>query len=138
MRSLKACAFLIGFALLAACGQNPAANQTAQGQDQQTIDQNAKAAGLMPDFAPLYPGAQVYSSIGRGTGPDAAGTVSFSSKDKAEDILAFYREKAKAAGMEEALDAEEAADAGTQSFSALKGMMGLKVVIYPEIGRAHV
>jgi hypothetical protein len=124
-------------AILAAVLAVSGCNQSGGGAPQTAANpENAKAAGLMPEFAPLYPDADVYSSIGNGTGPDAVGTVNFSSKSPGEDIIEFYRSKAMAAGMEETTDDTD--DAGTLSFSALKGDMGMKVIVTPGEGANNV
>jgi hypothetical protein len=74
-----------------------------KGKDGQTVmasGPNAKAA--MPSFAPLYPGATIESSIAGLTSEDKkadGGAVTYSVKATPQEIVAFYKEKAKAAGL---------------------------------------
>jgi hypothetical protein len=130
MRPFFSAAILAAGLALSGCGQNDGAPQAAANPEY------VKAAGLMPDFAPLFPNADVYSSIGNGTGPDAVGTVNFSTKSPGEEVIEFYRSRAMAAGMVETTDDTD--DAGTLTFSALKGDMGMKVIVTPGEGANNV
>jgi hypothetical protein len=125
MRFSLSCAIVVAAFSLAACDRN--GGTAASTPEAVVAAANAKAVSLMPPFAPLFPGARVQSSIGTGTGPTAAGTVSFSTNAAVDDVIAFYRGKATAAGMEETPDFGEA---GTTVFSALreKDQMGIRVI----------
>ena len=108
---------------LAACGdnggnKNTAAPTTAAAQS----PERAKAMAIMPPFAPLYPGAEVQSSLGGSGGPEAAGTVTFASKDAPGAVIDFYRGTASKAGLMEADDAGSDNDAVTYSAQAKDGM----------------
>lgn len=130
MRLSLLSAIVAGALSLAACGQSGPA-ETARNAEYE------KAIALMPDFAPLFPDSQVQSSIGTGTGPNPVGTVSFYTKATADEVIAFYRGKAEAAGMEETTD--DVADVGTSVFTALRGdMMGMKVIASPGEGATNV
>ena len=52
----------------------------------------------LPAFAPVYPGAIIQSAISGNEG-EAKGMVSFTTDAKATDVLNFYREKGKSAGL---------------------------------------
>ncbi len=114
---------------LAACGQNDGGGPA----ETAVSAEHAKAVAIIPAFVPLYPDASVYSSIGS----EATGTVIFSTQADGEAVIAFYRGKAEEAGMEEALD-EDDADVGTMTFSALKGEAGMKVIAAPGTGVTNV
>ncbi len=126
MRLFTACALLAIALGLAACGQNGGSASNTVSPTESAA--NAKAAGLMPPFAPLFPSARVQSSIGTGTGPNAAGTVSFATDAQPEAVIAFYRERALADGMEETPDT---ADTGTLAFTARKDDMQMQVLASP-------
>lgn len=135
MRFSLSCAIFVAMFSLAACDKNGGTAATTPGAA--VAAANAKAAGLMPPFAPLFPGASVQSSIGSGTGPEAAGTVSFSTNATPEEVIAFYRGKAIAAGMEETPDF---GDTGTIVFSAMREAdeMGIRVIVAGASGGTNV
>ncbi len=112
---------------LAACGQD---GNTVQSEA------NAKAVAIMPAFAPLYPGADVQTSIGGGTGPAAAGTGTFTTPATPDEIIGFYRDKAVAAGMQEVADTGN--DFGTDIFAAQRPGMALRVTAGTAAGGTNV
>lgn len=58
------------------------------------------AAPGAPAFAPLYPGAAITSPAAVAQGPEDAGAmVSFTTQASPEDVIAFYRQHAEAAGL---------------------------------------
>lgn len=54
----------------------------------------------LPAFALVYPGATVTASV-TGNADEAKGMVSFTTTDSADAVIAFYRDKAVAAGLAE-------------------------------------
>jgi hypothetical protein len=73
-----------------------------------TVEVNSNGIGnvAMPDFAPLYPGAKVLSSV-TGSGNGGGAMVIFTAAAAPADIIAFYKQKTAAAGMSETLNASE-------------------------------
>ena len=55
----------------------------------------------MPTFAPLYPGAIVETTI---TTPDKGGMVAFKTSATREDVIAFYKKAAAAAGLKDKMN----------------------------------
>jgi len=72
-------------------------------------DNGIAAPENLPAFAPVYPGALIQSAV-TGNEGEANGMVSFLSDAKQADVLAFYKDKGKAAGM--SVKAEVAMGAG--------------------------
>jgi hypothetical protein len=67
------------------------------------------ANAQLPDFLPLYPGAKVSSSVV--TSPDVTtrgGSVAFETAAPVSDVVKFYKDKAAARGLTEALNLSEA------------------------------
>jgi hypothetical protein len=52
----------------------------------------------LPAFAPVYPGAMIQSAV-TGDASEAKGMVTFLTEAKQAEVLAFYKEKAAAAGL---------------------------------------
>jgi hypothetical protein len=72
-----------------------------------TIDINANggAHAAMPDFAPLYPGAKVTSSIvGNNSNGSKGAQVSFTVAASPSDVIAFYKKNIDAAGLPQTLN----------------------------------
>ena len=61
----------------------------------------AGGSANMPAFAPLFPGASVESTI---TTPQKGGMVAFKTSASREDVIAFYKKAAAAAGMKDNVD----------------------------------
>lgn len=59
------------------------------------------AAPGAPDFAPLYPGATITQPATVATAPDGSpgGIVTFTTRASPQDVIAFYRQHAEAAGL---------------------------------------
>ena len=55
----------------------------------------------LPDFAPVYPGAKVQGSVTAQT--EGGGTYAFETSDSVEKVVAFYKDRAKSAGLVEKL-----------------------------------
>jgi hypothetical protein len=104
---------------LAACGQKDEASKpgvkvsesgvTVTGKDGQAVVRVGDAATRtdMPDFAPLYPGAKVESSVADMHQGDAdGGMIVFTVPGKADEVLAFYKARAAAAGFKTQLDGD--------------------------------
>ncbi len=78
------------------------------------VGSGAGASAKMPDYAPLYPGAEVQTSV-NASGSSAGGMVMFKSKDSSDAVIAFYRKSAAAAGMANVVDT---ASGDTKAFTA--------------------
>ncbi|MBV7257841.1 hypothetical protein KCG44_13730 [Pacificimonas sp. WHA3] len=113
------------------------------------IRSGGSAGAYLPDFAPLYPGAEIDpdaagAAAGMMSAPGGAfsqnmgvegdgfegGMVSFSSDDEAADIVAFYRARARDAGLE----VENIMDTGSMHvFAASHAGTGrtLQVMVFP-------
>jgi len=82
----------------------------------------------MPDFAPLYPGAKVTSSVS-GTNTNSNGgsgaMVTFTVPASQSDVIAFYKQKAGAAGLGETMNMDQG---NTMMFVAGKEKKSLQVV----------
>ena len=63
------------------------------------INTNGMGNQKLPAFAPVYPGAQVQSSVAAQAA--GGGTFSFVSSDAPEKVVAFYKNSAKSAGLVE-------------------------------------
>lgn len=57
------------------------------------------AAGFLPDFAPLYPGAEVTGGAGGDSSTGTGGAVTFATKDSPEKVVAWYKGVAEKSGM---------------------------------------
>lgn len=81
----------------------------------------------MPAFAPLYPGAKVTASMAAASKDGKGGMVAFQTSSPAADVVAFYKQKAMAYGMNDNLDSSTG---GTLMFvaSAKEGKQSLQVV----------
>jgi hypothetical protein len=79
---------------------------TVTGPDGQTgkFVSGSGAADFLPDFAPLYPGAQVTGGAGGDSEGGLGGMVSFETADAAEKVVAWYKEQAGKAGMKVAAE----------------------------------
>lgn len=79
-----------------------------KGKDGQAVmasGPNAKVT--MPSFAPLYPGATIESSIGGLTSEDKkanGGAVTYTVKATPAEVVAFYKQKAEAAGLKRLME----------------------------------
>lgn len=68
------------------------------------IGGNQDVSGKLPAYLPMYPGGEVKSSVFGNAKDGNSGMVMFHTKAAAADIIAFYKGKAKAAGMSDAMD----------------------------------
>jgi ABC-type Fe3+-hydroxamate transport system substrate-binding protein len=134
--------------LLAACGK-PAEKATVQtpGTQVQTGPQGAQvtvtdaagqtttikagapaaAAGpAAPGFAPVYPGAAVLSRVDTPGGGGAVTILKFTTKDTPDQVLAFYRDAARKAGVPVSADLDMG---GSRMFAAEEegGARGLQL-----------
>jgi len=122
MRFITIVAVIAAAALVAGCDQHPAKTVKIKGKDgavtisgngehmtmtaddgKTMVEFNANGIGnqKLPDFAPVYPGAQVQGSVVAQT--EGGGTFSFESSDAPEKVIAFYKDRAKSAGLVEKL-----------------------------------
>ncbi|HTQ15310.1 MAG TPA: hypothetical protein VMH86_15675 [Rhizomicrobium sp.] len=123
MRLFAVAAIAAASLVLAACGPKPGQTVKIDGKDahvtvsgdngtvtvksddgKQTVQWNAGGMGSaqMPDFAPLYPGAKVEGSVAANS--SEGGLVAFEASAKPEEVIAFYRQKSTAAGLQQKLN----------------------------------
>ncbi len=86
-----------------------AANNT-----QVTMGTGAAASAKLPNYAPLYPGAEVQTSV-NASGSNEGGMVMFKTSAAAQNVIDFYKKSAGAAGM---ADVFNMTSGDTMSFSA--------------------
>lgn len=111
---------------------------SADGKKQMHVSASAEAPANMPEFASLYPGARVQASLtgDQSRGPGGGG-VNFMTTASPADVIAFYRKKAKAAGMEESMNNASAASAMLVAENT-QDKTGLHVVAINEGGQTNV
>ncbi|MEI9933024.1 MAG: hypothetical protein WDM89_21440 [Rhizomicrobium sp.] len=125
MRKAIAATMIISTAALTGCGKsdthvysdgkntvavanNGDGHMTVTGSNGEKMEFGAGAEAKMPSYLPLYPGAKVTASF-TGQGKDgSAGMVSFSTSDAPEAVIAFYKQKAGAAGMADTMNMNSA------------------------------
>lgn len=119
--------------LLAACGGEGAGSDRKEAasapQAPPAAETVAAAADLgLPDYAPLYPGAEVVTSITSEDAKSRGGMITYRTDAAPEEVVAFHRRAA--AGLP---GAAEAGDGGTRSFGAgdLDGSRSVQVVAAP-------
>ncbi|MCF8505162.1 MAG: hypothetical protein K9G59_09635 [Caulobacter sp.] len=129
---------------LAACGKPEAGDATAGKLDDGAVAVAAGPAAAttaavdLPDFAPVYPGSEVKSTAtGIGDAKTNGGMAVFVTPDSPDQVLAFYRQKAKAAGLEVQLDADMGA---ARQFAASDEATGrlLQVIVAAQAGMSQV
>ncbi|HRD46388.1 MAG TPA: hypothetical protein PLF78_07900 [Caulobacter sp.] len=101
---------------LAACGRKdetpkpglkvgPGGSVTITGKDGAVVRSGANVKADLPDFAPLYPGAAPSGSVTSVASAEGKGGMYvYTAAAFPEQVLAFYRDKAKAAGLGEAAE----------------------------------
>jgi predicted small lipoprotein YifL len=83
---------------------NTGDHMTITGNNGEKVEYGTGSNVKMPDYLPLYPGATVTTSM-TGQGKDGSGGfVVFHAAAQPADIIAFYKQKAGAAGMADALN----------------------------------
>ena len=123
MRLFTIAVVIAAAALVAGCDQHPSKTIKIKGKDgtvtvsgnneQMTvksddgktaveINTNGIGSQRLPDFAPVYPGAQVEGSVTSPT--EGGGTFGFETADAPEKVIAFYKDKAASAGLAEKLN----------------------------------
>jgi hypothetical protein len=101
---------------LAACGKKEDSGKptvsvtpggyTVKGADGSIVTGGGAAlAARMPDFAPVYPGAEIKASSATTSGEDQVGSVTFTSTAQPQAVVDFYKQKATAAGFDTAAEA---------------------------------
>lgn len=112
-------------------------NVTVSGNDQHMVikSENGNATveysaqGMvhanMPDYAPLYPGAKVSSSVSSNGNNSSGAMVTFSVSAAPADVVAFYKQKAHAAGFSDTMNT---ATDNSMAFIATKDKKTLEVV----------
>ncbi len=93
--------------------------KSADGNATVDINSNGMGHANMPDFAPLYPGAKVTSSISGDNSRDGTtgAMVMFTVTAAPSNVIAFYKQKADAAGLPQTMSADVN---NTVMFSATK------------------
>lgn len=139
-RSLAATA-VVGVMVLAGCSERPAEDAPAAGDvateasapaaetvDAATVTPPAGAAGALPAadgapaFAVIYPGAELKGPATVAQGPAGpGGIVQFTTDADPETVIAFYRQRAEAAGLKQ-INSMNRGDA--QAYSAGDGANG--------------
>jgi hypothetical protein len=145
--SMKHVIILTGALLLAACGGG---DNKEQGITRTVEDGDGNSATIrygggddgiappdnLPAFAPIYPGAMIQSAV-TGNEGEAKGMVSFLTSAKMADVVAFYREKGKAAGL--SVKGEVAMGEGRMLALGGEGDKGMQITVAPsDEGRVMV
>lgn len=126
---------------LAACGKPDAESAPAAKVSDGAVSVAAgpaATAATLPDFAPIYPGSEMKSTAtGIGDAKTNGGMAVFVTPDSPDQVLAFYREKARAAGLEVQLDADMGA---ARQFAANDEASGrlLQVIVSAQAGMSQV
>jgi hypothetical protein len=81
---------------------------------QVTMGTGAAANAKLPDYAPLYPGAAVETSV-NASGSNEGGMVMFKTNASSQSVIDFYKKSAGSAGMS---DVFNMTNGDTMSFSA--------------------
>ena len=121
---------------LAACGKPDAGDpggKVSDGPVSVAVGPTAAPAGL-PDFAPAYPGSEMKSTAtGIGDAKTNGGMAVFVTPDSPDQVLEFYRQKARAAGLKVQLDADMGA---ARQFAASDEATGrlLQVIVSAQAG----
>lgn len=90
-------------------------HMTITGANGEKVEIGTGSNAKMPDDIPLYPGAKVTASF-TGQGKDGSGgMVSFTTTDTPDAVVAFYKQKAEAAGMAQTMNMDMN---GTKSYVA--------------------
>ena len=114
---LSLAAAVVATLFLTACGQPEPAGEAAEGDatapvpaavtpapatgSTQRKTEVVPAAPGAPAFAPLYPGATITQPATVATAPDGSpgGIVTFTTSGSPEEVIAFYKQHAEAAGL---------------------------------------
>jgi len=123
MRTLVAVSMIAAATALAGCGKhdtktytdsngnsvavsNSGDHMTMTGSNGEKVEigGNQDVSGKLPAYLPMYPGGEVKSSVFGNAKDGNSGMVMFHTKAAAADIIAFYKGKAMAAGMSDAMD----------------------------------
>jgi hypothetical protein len=90
-------------------------HMTITGANGEKVEFGSGSSAKMPSYLPLYPGANITASFS-GQGKDGSGgVVTFHTGATPADVISFYKKKAAAAGMTEAMNMESG---GTTLFTA--------------------
>ncbi len=90
-------------------------HMTITGANGEKVEFGSGASAKLPAYLPLFPGAKITASFS-GQGKDGAGgVVSFHTSAAPADVIAFYKQKAVAAGMADAMNMETG---GTMMYAA--------------------
>jgi hypothetical protein len=122
MRLITIAAVIAAATLVAGCDQQPSKTVKIKGKDgsvtisgntehmtvksddgKTTVEINSNGLGnqKLPDFAPVYPGAKVQGSVAAQT--EGGGTFAIETSDAPDKVIAFYKDRAKSAGLAEKL-----------------------------------
>ena len=90
-------------------------HMTITGANGEKVEFGTGSSAKLPADIPLYPGAKVTASFS-GQGKDGSGgMVSFTTTDTPDAVVAFYKQKAEAAGMAQTMNMDMN---GTKSYVA--------------------
>jgi hypothetical protein len=89
------------------------------------------AAGKVPQFVGVYPGARVVSLV---TGSAQGGTMAIEAKAAPDAVIGFYRQKAEGAGFKQTLSAD---DAGNLLYGATSGGRTVQVLASKDSDGTH-
>lgn len=62
----------------------------------------------LPSFVPAYPNGKIQSTMAGPSGGGQGGGIVFTTPDAPDAVIAYYKQKAKAAGMEETMNMQTA------------------------------
>jgi ABC-type glycerol-3-phosphate transport system substrate-binding protein len=134
---MRHAAALAALALLAACSDasERTITDSESGESVTLRTADDPDAGIappanLPAFAPIYPGAVVTTSV-TGNPDEQKGMVAFTTSDSEDAVIAFYRDKAKAAGLAEQAEMNMSGTRILSMGSGNTGDAGLQVTVSP-------
>lgn len=147
MRAHPIALILLTSGLLAACGDsektsysNPATGETVTMQSGNGL----QAPTNMPDFAPLYPGAQIENVVqatsSNESGAQRGAMLTFSTPEPPETVATFYREKLDASDLKDRNDASMNGTLMLTAGSNEDSDRGVQITVMPATDRpgSHV
>jgi hypothetical protein len=147
MRLITIIAAIAAAAFVAGCDQHPSKTVKIKGKDgsvtitsngehatikaddgKTTVEINTNSLGgqNLPAYAPVYPGAQVKGSVA--VQSEGGGTFALETSDAPDKVIAFYKDRAKSAGLSEKLSMS-GDGGGTYVASADGDKKALQVVV---------
>jgi hypothetical protein len=140
MRQRAALALALAI-LLTACGGGETEHTITDSESGESVtlrtaddaDTGIAPPDNLPTFAPVYPGAVVTASV-TGNPGEAKGMVAFTTADSDDAVIAFYRDKEKAAGLAEEAEMNMSGTRVLSMGSGNAGDAGLQVTVTPVEG----